>query len=83
MSNARPTGRIWPANTKECLPFSVPTTKLFIILTMGMKNLQKLFSSFSHVHRQLKNDQENNIENLPLEVQLLISGLDMTCFFVQ
>ncbi|GFT30813.1 meiosis inhibitor protein 1 [Nephila pilipes] len=68
---------------KECLPFSLHSSKLFTILSMGMKNLQNFFSSHAHIPGKFKKYQENNLENLPIEVQLLISGLDILFCFIQ
>ncbi|GIX99470.1 meiosis inhibitor protein 1 [Caerostris darwini] len=69
---------------KECLPFTIPSSKLFAILHMSMKRLLQFFSSHSHVPGKAMNDHENNnIENLPLEVKLMISGMNILCSFIR
>ncbi|GIY95896.1 meiosis inhibitor protein 1 [Caerostris extrusa] len=70
---------------KECLPFTIPSFPSCLLFPhMSMKRLLQFFSSHSHVPGKAMNDHENNnIENLPLEVKLLISGMNILCSFIR
>ncbi|XP_055948811.1 meiosis inhibitor protein 1-like isoform X1 [Argiope bruennichi] len=67
---------------KEQLPYSI-LSQLFVVVQISMKNFQKFLSSQSGISAEMKNYQENKIENLPLEVKLLIRGLDILFCFLR
>ncbi|KAG8198086.1 hypothetical protein JTE90_020915 [Oedothorax gibbosus] len=63
--------------------FPLPLVQLFDILLSCLKNVQKYLSSHLLSSPQFRNSFENNMDDLPLEIKILINGLDIIYFFIQ